>query len=240
MPYRDKQPARSALTCLKRAAAGTLGGGFLAAVLLLGYYLWLVRGALLSHPLARPTNPDLRRQDLSARRGEDEDLLIYQRRDLPGISTPPVRTAAEAGVVEDDDEIIGVRVGGRSRAYFLGALRFPRHVINDMVGGQAVSVTYCDVARRARVFTDSSAKAPLQLDIAGQLKGGLLLRVGNVEYAQKTGENRTSPNGAPLPYKDVTFVRTTWRDWREAHPDTDIYVGDFRPQTGAPSGAAGE
>lgn len=240
MPYRDKQPAPSALTCLKRAAAWTVGSGVLVAVFLLGYYLWLARKVLLSHPPTRPTNTEQLMQPLLSHLGEDEELLVYKRCDLPGISTPPVRTAAEAEFVADDEEVLGIHIAGRSRAYLLDALEYPRHVINDLIGGRAVSVTYCEVARCARVFTEESAKTPLRLDIAGQMKRGLLLRIGNVEYAQKTGKNLSSPNGAPFPYKELTFVRSTWRDWLEAHPDTDIYVGDLRPEMGEPAGAASE
>jgi hypothetical protein len=195
------------------------------AVSLLAYYLWLVHAALLSHPPTRPADPDARMQDPAARFTVDEDGRIYPRCDLPGIPTPPVHSADVAGVA-DADEVIGIRVGRRARAYLLDAFVYPRHVINDMVGGRAVSVTYCDRARFARVFTEESAKTPLQLDIAGQRMDGLILRVGRVEYAQKTGTNLTSAQGAPFPFKDLAFVRTTWRQWRQANPDTDIYVGD--------------
>lgn len=176
-------------------------------------------------------------QDMPVRFTVDDIGRVYPRADLPGLAAPPVRAADDAKTVEDDDEILGILAGGRARAYFVRAMGFPWHVINDMVGGRAVSVTYCDRARCARVFTDESAKAPLRLDIAGQMKDGLILRIGNVEYAQKSGENLTSPKGAPIPYADWTFVRTTWRAWRESHPDTDIYVGDLPSPMTVPADA---
>jgi hypothetical protein len=222
MSHPDTRTARLTLACL-------LKGSLVVAVALLAYYLWLVRGTLLSQPPSKPDESDARFPHPKARFTVDEDGRVYPRSHLPGIATPPIRSAADADIA-DSDEVIGVCIGKRARAYRIDALAYPRHVINDLIDGRAVSVTYCDRAQCARVFTDKSAKAPLQLDIAGQRMDGLILQIGDIEYDQKTGRNLTSPKGASLPYKDSVFVRTTWRKWREAHPDTDIYVGDRRSQ----------
>lgn len=239
MPNRATPSFLLMLALLKRAFLWFSAGCFLVGVPLLSYFLWLIRGVAFEPVLARRAEPDPRTRNLSARFAVDDAGRIYPRSDLPGFAVPPIRAAADAGLAADD-EIIGVLVGGRSRAYLVRALVFPWHVVNDVIGGQAVSVTYCDRARCMRVFTKESANKPLQLDIAGQMESGLILRIGNVEYSQKTGENLTSPKDAPLPYSDMQFARTTWRQWREAHPDTDVYIGDLPPQRKADASPVGE
>lgn len=147
---------------------------------------------------------------------------------FPGITTPPVRPAAQAEL-PDEAEVIGVSAGGRHRAYALSAFTGPmRHVVNDLVGDVPVTVTYCDLDRCTQVFTDPSRGKPLQIELGGQAEYGLFLRVNGVFYAQESAQP-LSPGMAPFPYRVAAFERTTWKHWRESHLDTDVYVGDLPP-----------
>src|SRR5262249_39648009 len=137
--------------------------------------------------------------------------------------------AADAHVA-DDAEVLGVFVGGRARAYLveaMGGVGQKPHLVNDVVGGQAVSVSYCNDTRCARVFTDKDAGSqPLGVTVGGFLESkGMALRIGDVDYLQQTGENLSTPDGPAFPYPELPHERTTWKKWRDAHPDTDIFVG---------------
>jgi hypothetical protein len=191
--------------------------------LLLGYFLYLVESVLFSRPPSLPAEEPL--WPPPAPLVVDEDGKVYPTGPWPGVHSPPARAAAEAGV-EDDTEVIGVCVAGRARAYHLGALRFPWHLVNDVLGGRAISVTFCDHTMCSRVFTGGQGGSPLDLSVGGRKRKGMVLRVGGADYAQMSGENLSSPEGPRIPYAEWPHVRTTWRAWREAHPNTDIYVGD--------------
>jgi hypothetical protein len=142
--------------------------------------------------------------------------------DLPEVLDPPNRPAAEAGL-PDDTPVLGVSAGGRFRAYPLAALNVIRnHVVNDRLGGQAITVTFCGRTGCSRVFT-----APSRLSMAGwaaptsRLGGGMLLRDGPKVYRQDTGQPIDgSLDRLALP--EVPAVRTTWGAWRAEHPDTDV------------------
>jgi hypothetical protein len=153
----------------------------------------------------------------------------------PGVRLPPA-TAATADVA-DDAEVIGVSVAGHARAYLLKAMdRHPSlHAVNDLLGGHAISVTYCPLSGCARVFQAGPATTPLALEVGGFPETGMKLRVGGVEYDHKTGANLTQPGGAPIPYAELPHVRTTWGAWRAAHPDTDLYTGP-PPSSKSPRG----
>jgi hypothetical protein len=143
----------------------------------------------------------------------------------PGIDRPPTVTAAESGLA-DDAEVIGVSSEGQHRAYLVKAFEGPtRHVVNDLVGGVPVSVTHCDRTDCTRAFTGPRRDAPLPLATGGVVRDHLLLRTREGFYFQETGESMVPGEDKRLPYSDLPFVRTTWKAWREEHPDTDVYVG---------------
>jgi hypothetical protein len=151
----------------------------------------------------------------------------------PGVRLPPATAAAEAGVA-DDAEVIGVSVAGHARAYLLAAMQWPPslHAVNDLLGGRAVSVTYCPISGCSRVFLAGPNDTPLELGVGLSAEAGMSLRVGGVEYDHQTGANLTQPGGQPIPYAGLPHARTTWGAWRAAHPDTDLYTGAPSPPAG--------
>jgi hypothetical protein len=149
---------------------------------------------------------------------QNEDLLLT----FPGVIRPPILSAGDIGW-NDEDEVIGVTVDGRSRAYLVASLGRPaRHIVNDMVGPVPVSVTYCNIDRCARAFTRAGGEGPLDLSIGGLSEStSLILLADGVRFRQKTLQPyaRSGPQSA-FPYQEVPVTVTTWKRWREAHPDT--------------------
>ncbi len=200
------------------------------SLLLAGYYLHLV-GSLplppvLAELLASPPQAEDQLQSPHAVFLPRPDSRSSLHGLWPGIRQPPTRSAHEAGLA-DDVVVIGVFIGGKARAYSIAALsKGPAsHVVNDVLAGRPVSVAYCNATRCARVFTAASPVAPLDLSVGGwEGDKGLILQIGGVRYALKDGENLTSPEGAPLPYPEMVYQQTTWKEWHQAHPDTDVYV----------------
>jgi len=194
-----------------RIAVCLVVGGLTAAALLFGYYRHLMAqwAPLPESAVEQTPAPDM--------------IALF-----PGVRLPPTRAAEDADLTEDA-EVIGVCVAGHARAYAIESMTFPpwRHVVNDLLGGYPVSVTYCEKRNCARVFAGESTGVPLELDVGGlTTRQGMLLRVHGINYAQGTGENIVSPVSAPIPYRHLPHARTTWAAWRKAHPDTDVYRGD--------------
>jgi hypothetical protein len=150
------------------------------------------------------------------------------------VVTPPVNSVnrprtvpgAEA-ILPDSDEVIGVVVDGKARAYRLSALKvIAHHVVNDVVSKTAVTVTYCDHTDCVRTFTDDRDQ-PLPIGVAG-FRNGLLLRVGDGLFHQKNSKAVMGDKG--VAYRSMPYKRMTWAEWRKAHPDTDVYVGGSEGQ----------
>jgi hypothetical protein len=124
----------------------------------------------------------------------------------------------------DDLEVLGVSAGGEDRAYLLGTLaRAQHHVLNDLVNRTAVSVTYCDRTNCARVFTGGEDGRALSLRAAGfSTENGMLLDSGSGLYFQKSDRPVAPGTTVPAPYRELASVRTTWGEWRDAHPGTSV------------------
>jgi len=151
--------------------------------------------------------------------------------DLPPIRQP-LTFPATAGVPADM-EVVGVSAGGKHRAYLLLALRpFQTHVVNDLLDSVPVTVSYCDGTSCIKVFRGKARGVPLDVSVGGWRqfdtggRGGLVLKVHGKRYAHSSGKALDPSSAARFPYEEVPFTRTTWKAWKQAHPDTDVYVGE--------------
>lgn len=155
------------------------------------------------------------------------DVMLTRLRSVPAyrIDRPPTRRAAEAGLA-DSDQVLGVSVGGRHRAYALSALRGApdRHIVNDHVGGRPLSITACPMSSRVRVFIGPPGDDLLPVAFGGYVKRRLIIRAGEGFYYHDLLEPATE-EGTPFPLTEHPYERTTWKQWRTAHPETDVYVG---------------
>jgi len=155
-----------------------------------------------------------------------EPAGAWLRAEADGVRTP--RTVApEDAALEDTDEVVGVVVNGFARAYPLRILADPQHhVINDLIGGSAVSVAYCDQTECIRTYTGPGPE-PLQIAIAGLREHGLVIRVDGVYFDHKSGQVvEGPPQAAPLLGDAIPWTRTSWAQWRKAHPQTEVSVGN--------------
>jgi hypothetical protein len=149
--------------------------------------------------------------------------------EVPGIREPLAHSAADVQLA-DAAEVIGISVGGRVRAYLVDALNLPdRHVVNDLLGDTPITVTFCPRTDCVRVYSDPSSHEPLPIVLGGWMERyedrTILLLVGTTRYRQDTGQPLEPGAAAPLSYPQINFVRTSWKEWRAAHPETDIYLG---------------
>ncbi len=146
--------------------------------------------------------------------------------DVPGTSRVRWKTAAEAKLGPAAD-VIGVVIGAKSRCFLVRAMEAPElddyaqtasHIVNEVVGDTALSVTYCDVLKCTRVLTGNDGKpSPLPLSVGGwSWDKGLLLMYEGERFEQESRD---------LPLRDVEFERLTLGEWLKKHPDTLIYDG---------------
>ncbi len=189
-----------------------------ATLVLLGLAAWAVSALLLTVALRyQPLVAGLFPKPLPV---SDDTVSLF---DWPGIRRP-LTVSAAAAHANDDEPIIGISAGGQNRAYAVLSLsQGPKsHIINDLVGDVPVTVTYCNIYRCTRAFTEGSSAEPLELSQGGLRAGGMVVKCGGHAYRQDSGAALDSDSPS-LPYSSYPSQETTWGQWRAAHPDTDLY-----------------
>jgi hypothetical protein len=156
--------------------------------------------------------------------------INFWKFEMSGLRNPRA-FSAETSQIPDNDEVIGVVVNGRSRAYWLKALKYPPwHIVNDVIARVPISVTYCDRTDCTRVYTNGQSSIPLDVNLGGLYGRQMVVKVGESLYLQDSGKPFEVRAGAPsLPYTNHPWERTTWKAWRQRHPDTDVFTGLGEP-----------
>lgn len=131
--------------------------------------------------------------------------------------------------VAPTDEVVGVEIDGDARAYPVKVLNY-HEIVNDVVGGEPVAVTYCPLCDSGVAFSRRVANVTVSFRVSGWLYRNNLVMEDNVTlswFSQITGEGiRRQLHGVHLDV--VTSTLTTWGTWREHHPDTKLLA---RPDT---------
>ena len=54
----------------------------------------------------------------------------------------------------------------------------------------------------------------------------MVLNIEGVYYRHGSGDPmEPGPGVPPFPYPGYPWVRATWRQWKQLHPETDVYLG---------------
>jgi len=191
----------------------------LAAVLALEA---VVIGLIITYARASPARPE----DPVQGSFDQVPILWWRVNEAKPVLRPPILKATEAKL-RPDERVIGVEAGGSARAYRLAAFDDASgHLVNDVIGGVPVSVSYSNLSDCVRVYTDPQGSEPLDAMVPGLLNGEMIVKLGGSVYFHTTGMPvEPGKNPPPIPYSLLTPTRTTWKEWTQQHPATDVYVG---------------
>ena len=190
-----------------------------------------------------PTGPfDLPGQ---GRRSSDEKNFLdpgtfpYNRIESGGVPkdgipalTDPVRVSAgssEADYLRDVDLVMGVVINGEAVAYPHN-IGWHHEIVNDVVGGQPIVVSFCPLTGTGLVFNGLGADGSrLTCGVSGLLFNNNLImydrRDDKTLYPQMIhkGINELWLNQE---LELLPVVETTWRMWKQLYPETQV-VGGF-------------
>ena len=164
----------------------------------------------------------------SWRKNEPDSLLVEGPEKWPGLFSLPftesvlqraTRSGKVPGLTKTDrrlpqnEEIIGLEIAGETRAYPISLLS-QEQIINDLLGGSAITLVYEPAAKRVRAFERSAKDRPLLL------QDELLMLSGGSSHWDLKG-NSISEEGPDLAV--IKTRRLWWSAWYEFHPGTTIY-----------------
>jgi hypothetical protein len=158
---------------------------------------------------------------------------------IPALKNPKAIPAARATFLEDGETVFGIELGGRSRAYPQRILDW-HEMANDVVGGEPFALSYCTLCGSAIAYATRTSERNVL--VFGS--SGLLYRSNKLMYDEETlslWSNLTGePVAGPLVGKGIRLAAlpltvTSWREWKERHPETDVvalatgYRRDYSP-----------
>ena len=146
---------------------------------------------------------------------------------IPALDDPAFVRPGQADFLAPDDRILGVEIGGEARAYPIAILNW-HEIVNDEIRGRPIVVTYCPLCGTGVVFDAEVAGRRLAFGVSGLLyNSDVLLYDRQTEslWSQIKKQAVTGPmKGRRL--RALPISHTSWRDWRERHPDTRVLSTD--------------
>ena len=163
---------------------------------------------------------------------------------IPPLDHPEQIAADRASYLDDEELVFGVVINGDARAYPYRIMDW-HEMLNDTVGGQPVSLAYCTLCGSGILFATNYGDTNFSFGSSGLLYQSNKLmfdRGTNSLWNQFTGRpvvGELTDSGIELATRPL--VTTTWKKWRDEHPDTKVlsletgFERDYRP--GKPYGA---
>jgi hypothetical protein len=158
---------------------------------------------------------------------------------IPSIDEPRFVTPRQAyRWLADREPVVVVTVGRVARAYPLQILLF-HEIVNDVVGGLPVAVTYCPLCNTALVFERRFEGRVHDFGTTGRLRHSDLVmydRQTESWWQQATGEGIVG-RYAGVRLKAVAAPLVAFREFRGSHPDGEVLsreTGFERPYGSTP------
>lgn len=221
-PATDSERGPSRRQLLKGAGALAVAGAATAAV---GVGVWRSLGE------SRPAGPGA---ELGAGTAPSLDVLAANaisggppKDGIPAIDEPRFVAASQVDFLDEDEPVFGLELAGEVRAYPQRVLVW-HEIVNDIIAGQPVSVTYCPLTGSVVAFTGQGEGEPLTFGTTGKLVNSNLLmydRQTDSQWPQLLGVAVSGPLKAQ-PLTELPLVWASWGRWRAAHPGTTVLGTD--------------
>jgi hypothetical protein len=146
------------------------------------------------------------------------------------LTTQKVLSGGTKRLIAGPDAVIALTVNGESRAYPVRVMRW-HEICNDTLGGIPIAVTYNPICDSAVVFDRRVDGKAEKFGFSGLLYNSNLVMYDRQPegkpqslWSQLKFESIAGPRaGTKLTVLPMSFV--TWADWRKAHPETTVMIG---------------
>jgi hypothetical protein len=161
---------------------------------------------------------------------------------IPSIDNPKFQSVQEADEILDDSELIlGLNINGNIRAYPLQILVW-HEIVNDVVGGEPIAVTYCPLCFTNQVFNRTLSDGNvMEFGTSGKLYNSNLVmydRTSNSLWSQALGEGIVGDYSS-IKLERHPFDIAYWKEWKKLYPESKVLsrdTGSIRPYGADPYG----
>ncbi|MGI9010312.1 MAG: DUF3179 domain-containing protein [Nitrososphaeraceae archaeon] len=161
---------------------------------------------------------------------------------IPSIDNPKFQSVQEADeILEDSELVLGLNINGDIRTYPLQILVW-HEIVNDVVGGKPVAVTYCPLCFTNQVFNRTLSDGSIvEFGTSGKLYNSNLVmydRTSNSLWSQALAEGIVGEY-AGVKLERIPFDVAYWKEWKELYPESKVLsrdTGSVRPYGADPYG----
>lgn len=143
---------------------------------------------------------------------------------IPALVDPDmVESNAELSYLDDDDLVLGIKIGDDIRAYTHPVLDW-HEIINDEIGGIPMAITYCPLTGTGFGWGREVNGQVTTFGVSGLLYNSNLIpydRATDSNWSQMLSE---SVNGVNIGQNPVFYplLETTWKQWKAWYPNTVV------------------
>lgn len=155
----------------------------------------------------------------------DEIRSIIGRDNIPSIDDPSFVHVSAETTLPGREPVISLVVGGEARAYPLRIMMW-HEIVNDVIAGVPVTVTYCPLCNAALVFESTVEGEQLDFGTTGKLRHSDLImydRQTQSWWQQFSGKGIAGVH-AGRELKMIPSRLESWDRFKASHPDGKVLV----------------
>ena len=146
---------------------------------------------------------------------------------IPSIDNPNFTTASEVDFLDDNDLILGIKIGDEIKGYPHPILDW-HEIVNDRVGGSSISLTYCPLTGTGIGWNRSINGVETTFGVSGLLYNTNLMPYDRASGSIWSQQRLDCVNGENIGQEAqlYPFIETTWRTWLRAYPESKVLNTD--------------
>ncbi len=140
---------------------------------------------------------------------------------IPSIDFPNFSTVPNVDYLDDNDLVLGIRIGDDIKAYPHPILDW-HEIVNDQIGDQSVALTYCPLTGTGIGWDRIINGIETTFGVSGLLYNSNLLPYDRATQSTWSQQRLDCVNGANIRMKAKLhpFVETTWATWSQYFPNS--------------------
>ncbi len=142
---------------------------------------------------------------------------------IPSVDSPQFEKASEVTYLEDNDLVLGIKMGDIIRAYPHPILDW-HEIINDVIDGKAVAITYCPLTGTGIAWDANINGSNTTFGVSGLLYNSNLMPFDRTSNSLWSQMRLDCVNGTLISevVETIPLVETTWKTWKALYPNSDV------------------
>jgi hypothetical protein len=142
---------------------------------------------------------------------------------IPSVDDPQFTNVNDASYLQDNDLVVGIKIGGTIKAYPHPILDW-HEIVNDDIAGQKTAITYCPLTGSAIAWKREGIVSNSTFGVSGLLYNSNLIPYDRGSKSNWSQMRLQCVNGTHIG-KDIEtskIIETTYKTWRELYPGSQL------------------